>query len=129
MSLIDESELSQQAIHNINVLIKTVKRRIYRRYKLSRSYTTDQLTYFILNSITMFNSVPHFSFVNVNDTDTLEKYHNVFVDGAVLMALSVEENTGMSLSDMLKTEFREEWDEYFERVKEIKNGWKNEEGK
>jgi hypothetical protein len=92
---------SQIAIQNINVLMKTLRARLDSRGKATVTdefgndilvdcdiFTVDSLTCFIADSLTMFNEIPHFTNFTFEDTDILQQFHNVIVQGAVLMALS-----------------------------------------
>ncbi len=127
--LVDESTLSQKSIQNLNILIKTTRQMLDDLD--SDLFSVDEIAYFILMSIGFFNGTPGFSNITPEDTDVLEKYHNVFRDGAVLMAMSVLDMSPMStndiktitLSQMLGTRWAPEWSNYFDKIKLIKNSW------
>lgn len=140
---------SQISIHNINLLIKTLKARLDSSGKVQSTdeygnivyvdcdiYSTEQLAAFLANSLTAFNQIPHFTFYTFEDTDMIQQFHDVIVQGATLMALAgkallekgkefqITDNS-LSLplpgvSDMMQTEWAAELANHWEKVKMIK---------
>jgi len=92
---------SQLAIHNINVLLKSLRARLDSRGKVNTTdewgndvyvdcdiYGVDNLVSFLGNSLTMFNEIPHWTLFTFEDTEILQQFHDVIVEGAELLALS-----------------------------------------
>ena len=140
---------SQNAIRNINKLLKTLKARL-NSAGFAKSvdafgnptfvncdiYTLDVLVTFICNSITLFNEIPHFTFFTFEDTEIIDQFHDVIVQGATLMALSskaliergrefqISDNgvqfTPPTVSELLNTEWQTELSNHMEKLKLIK---------
>jgi len=140
---------SQIAIHNINLLIKTLRARLDSRGKVKSTdqwgndvyvdcdiYNIDSLVSFIANSLSLFNEIPHFTFFTFEDTEIIAQFHDVIVQGATLMALSSKallergrefqindqgiQFTPPGVSDLMQTEWAAELANHFEKVKLIK---------
>jgi hypothetical protein len=143
-------DYSQTAIHNINVLIKTLRARLdsmgkhvsmdangNKVYTDCDIYSVASLVSFIANSLTEFNSIPYFTAYTFEDTEALKLFHDVIVQGAAIMALSsksllergrefsISDNsiqfTPPTVSELMSTEWAGELANYFEKVKYIKN--------
>lgn len=144
---------SQVAIHNINLLMKTLRARLdsMGKIKTKDSYGNEiyadcdifsvaTLVSFIADSLSMFNEIPHFTMYTFDQTDFVQQFHNILVQGAVLMALSskalIEKGSEFSLSDqgvdfkppsvadLLQTEWSTELSNHFEKIKLIKQNMK-----
>jgi len=92
---------SQEAISNINLMLKTLKARLDSAGKAKFKdkngndvfvdcdiYTVEQLTSFLVWSLERFNEIPHFTLFTFEDTDMMMQFHAVIVQGATLFALS-----------------------------------------
>ena len=146
-------DFTQVEIFNINKLLKTVRARLNSRgpskstdkfgniiYVNCDIYSTDMLTTFLANSITLFNEIPHSTFFSFADTQFINQYHDVLVEGAVVMALAsqaliergreytVTDNginfTPPTMSELLNTQYSALLTSNYEKVKFIKNGFK-----
>jgi hypothetical protein len=144
---------NQTAIQNINVLMKTLRARLDSRGKATITddfgnpvlvdcdiYTIDSLTAFIANSITLFNEIPHFTNFTFQDTEFLEIFHDVIVEGATLMALASKAllergrefqftDNGINfnpptMSELMQTEWSTTLAHHFEKLKLIKANMK-----
>lgn len=144
---------SQNAIRNINILLKTLKARLNSSGKsLAKDangnqiyvdcdiFSVDMLVTFLANSITLFNEIPHFTFFTFDDTDIIQGFHDVIVQGATLMALSSKaliergrefqiQDNGLSwspptVSEMLNTQYSTELANHTEKLKYIKSSMK-----
>ncbi|HVI40450.1 MAG TPA: hypothetical protein VM577_07305 [Anaerovoracaceae bacterium] len=140
---------SQVAIQNINKLLKTLKARLNSSGKAKSIdafgndifidcdiYSVDVLVTFIANSLTLFNEIPHFTFFTFDDTDIIDQFHDVLVQGSALMALSskaliergrefqISDNgvqfTPPTVSELLTTQWQAELTNHTEKVKMIK---------
>lgn len=139
----------QVATQNINKLLKTLKARFNSAGKSVSTdsfgnqiyvdcdiYTVDVLVTFIANSLTLFNQIPHFTFFTFNDTEIIDQFHDIIVQGATLMALSskaliergrefnISDNgvqfTPPTVSELLNTEWQAELSNHMEKLKLIK---------
>lgn len=144
---------SQNAIMNINTLMKTLRARLDSRGKatVKDSYGNDilvdcdifsveNMTCFLGDSLTMFNEIPHFTQFTFEDTEMLQQFHNVIVQGAELMALASKAllergrefqftDNGINfnppiVSELMQTEWSTSLSNYFEKVKLIKQNCK-----
>lgn len=144
---------SQTEIFNINKLIKTLRARLNSRGKAKAKdaagnviyvdcdiFSVDTLVAFLANSITLFNEIPHFTFFTFEDTQFLNQFHDVIVEGAVIWALAShslisrgsEYNisdqgvnfTPPSVSELENTQFSTLLTLHNEKVKFIKNSFK-----
>lgn len=144
---------SQAAINNINNLLKTIKARLNSSGKVKTRdafgneifvdcdiFTTDQLVVFAAASLTMFNQIPHFTFFTFENSEIMEQFHEVLVQGAVIYALSskaliekgrefnITDNgvtfSPPTISDILGTQWNAELTNHTEKVKYIKASMK-----
>lgn len=143
-------EYSQVAIRNINKLLKTLKARLNSAGKAKSVdqfgndiyvdcdiYSVDVLVTFLANSLTLFNEVPYFTFFTFDDTNIIDQFHDIIVQGGTLMALSskaliergrefqISDNgvqfTPPTVSELLSTEWQSELANHTEKIKMIKN--------
>lgn len=141
---------SQCAILNLNKLMKTLKARLNSSGKTKTTdgygnviyvdcdiYSTDILATFIANSITEFNEIPYFTHFDLEDTGAIDQFHNIFVEGATLMALASQAliergrefnitDNGVSfvpptISELLETQYSTQLSNYWDKLKYIKN--------
>ena len=144
---------SQTALFNINILIKTLKARLDSRGKATVTdqygndilvdcdiFAIEALTSFIADSLTLFNEIPHFTLFTFEDTEILQQFHNVIVQGATIMALGGKAllergrefqftDNGINfnpptVSELMATEWSAELANHFEKVKYIKSNMK-----
>lgn len=144
---------SQLAIQNINKLMKTLRARLNSSGKAKSVdqfgnpiyvdcdiYSAETLATFIANSLTMLNQIPHFTFFCFEDTEIIDQFHEVLVQGAVIYALaskaliergrefSITDNgvnfTPPSVSELLTTQYTTELNLHKENVRFIKNSMK-----
>lgn len=145
---------SQIAIRNINKILKALKARLNSSGK-SRArdqygnvvyvdcdiFSTDMLVTFIATSLTNFNQIPHFTMFTFDDTQFVEQFMDVLMQGALLMALSskaliergrefqISDNginfTPPTVSEMLSTQWSAELTNHTEKVKMIKASMKS----
>ncbi len=146
-------DYSQVEIHNINKLLKTLRAKLNSSGKSKSKdasgnviyvncdiYSVDMLVTFIANSLTLFNEVPHFSFITFNDTSFIDQFHDAIVDGAVIWALASQalisrglefniSDSGVqfqppTMSELLNTQFTTLLTHHYEKIKFIKNSLK-----
>lgn len=92
---------SQFAIKNINKLIKSLRARLNSAGKAKSAdsfgnviyvdcdiFSVDMLTTFIATALWDFNQVPYFTFFDFEDSDFIEQFGEVLVEGATLYALA-----------------------------------------
>lgn len=144
---------SQTAIHNINLLMKTLRARLDSAGKILTKdaygndvysdcdiYSVEQLTAFLANSLTLFNEIPTFTMFTFEDSDIIAQFHDVIVQGAAIMALSskslIERGREYKLTDnginfdiptvseLMQTQWSTEFANHFEKVKYIKDSIK-----
>jgi hypothetical protein len=144
---------SQNAIININNLLKSLRLRLNSSgkrqttdeygnivYKDCDIFNTDQLVGFVCQALTMFNEVPHFTEFTFEDTPIIQLFHDVFVQGATLIALSsqaliergrefqITDNgigfTPPTISEMLNTQWQTELNNWWDKLKVIKTNMK-----
>lgn len=143
-------EFSQNAIKNINKLIKKMKARLNSSGKiLSKDqygndiyvdcdiYSIDMLVTFLCMALSYFNSVPYFTFFKFDDDLFVDQFGEIIVEGAVLYALAsmaliergreinIQDN-GLSfqpptISELLNTQYSGALNLYWDQVKYIKN--------
>lgn len=140
---------SQNALGNINKLIKAVKFRLNSSGKSRRTdefgnvyfddcdiYTVEQLAVFVAISLTAFNQIPHFTFFTFEDTEIINTFFEVLVQHAVIYALAskalIERGREFNVSDngltfqpptvseLLNSQHGAELGNWFEKVKLIK---------
>jgi hypothetical protein len=141
---------SQTAINNINKLLKTLKARLNSSGKAKSVdafgnityvdcdvFSVDMLVTFLADSLTAFNEVPYFTFFTFEDTDIIDQFHNILVEGATLMALAsqaliergrefqITDNginfTPPTVSELLNTQYNTLLTNYYDKLKYIKN--------
>lgn len=141
---------SQQAIININKLIKLLKRRLNSAGKVKTTdkygntiyvdcdiFSVDQLVTFLAGALWDFNQVPYFTFYQFDDDMFIDQFGEVLVEGATLYALAsraliekgneinVSDNginfTLPTVSDMLNTQYSTLLTNYWDKLKYIKN--------
>jgi hypothetical protein len=141
---------SQEAIFNINKVIKMMKVRLNSAGK-SKSidsngnvmyvdcdiFSVDMLTTFIAMSLNKFNSTPYFTSFTFEDVYFWTTFSEVIAEGAVLFALAsqallekgqeftINENginfNPPAVSDMLSTQYSTTLTHYWEQLRYIKN--------
>lgn len=141
---------SQTALLNINKLIKGMKVRLNSSGKspsIDKNgnlmyvdcdiYSIDMLTTFAAISLSKFNQTPYFTFFTFEDTQVIDQFFEVLVEGGVLYALSskaliergrefqITDNSinfnPPSVAEMLSTQWNTELTHYWESLKYIKN--------
>lgn len=144
---------SQNAICNINLLLKSLRARLNSSGKTRVRdefgnikfldcdiYNVDDLVSFIAMSLSEFNQIPHFTEFTFEDTPIIELFHNVLVQGATLFALSsqaliergrefqITDNgigfTPPTVSELLNTQWSTELANWYEKIKLIKHNMK-----
>lgn len=144
---------SQTAIRNINILMKTLRARLDSQGKATFKdeygndiyvdcdiYSVDSLVSFLVWSLQRFNEIPHFTLFTFEDTEMMQQFHAVIVQGALLMALSskallergrefqLSDNgvqfTPPTVSELMQTEWATELANHWEVVKYIKQNLK-----
>jgi hypothetical protein len=94
-------EFSQHAIHNINKCLRVLNTRLMNTAKVQQVdsfgniifadcsiFSPDTLTTMLVNSLSLFNEIPYFTFFTFEDTWFIDQFIDVIVEGAVCMALS-----------------------------------------
>lgn len=141
---------SQQAIQNINKLIKSLKARLNSSGKsVSKDqygntiyvncdiFSVDQLVTFLATALTDFNQTPYFTFYQFDDCQFVDQFFEILVEGATLYALSskalIEKGTEVNIqdnglsfqpatvADMLNSQYGTLLTHYWEKLKMIKN--------
>lgn len=144
---------SQNAICNINLLLKSLRARLDSQGKSRFQdefgndvfvdcdiFSVEQLVSFLAISLSMFNEIPHFTFFTFEDTDIIAQFHEMFVQGGAMYALSskalLERGREFQLTDngvnfnpptvseLMQTEWSAMLSQYFEKIKFIKNSMK-----
>jgi hypothetical protein len=140
---------SQVAICNINILLKSLKRRLKSSgkkkttdaygnviYKDCDVYSTDELVSFIAQSLSEFNEIPMFTMFTFDDTPIIEQFHDILVQGSLYLALGaqaliergrefvINDNgigfTPPSVSELISSQYDKEMAAWYEKVKLIK---------
>lgn len=140
---------SQNAVRNINSLLKTIRARLRSRGKHKRIddngneitatcdiFSTDELVAFLANSLSEFNEIPTFTFFTFEDTAIIEQFHAVIAQHAVIYALSSQailergnehnfSDNGISyvvptISEVLSTQYSTELQNWWDKVNKIK---------
>jgi hypothetical protein len=143
-------DFSQNAIRNVNKLIKALKTRLNSDGKAKSTdaygnviyvdcsiYSIETLTNTLAQSLTMFNETPYFTFFTFEDTDMVNQFFNVIIDGATLIALASQAliergrefaitDNGVSytpplVSELLNTQYTTLLTAHTEHLKYIKN--------
>ena len=144
---------SQNAICNINKLIKYLKARLNSSGKaVSKDeygnkilidcdiYTVDQLTAFLWGSLSAFNQIPHFTEFTFDDSNIIDMFTEVLVQHATIYALASKAliergreynitDNGVSVviptvSELLNSQWGTELTNWNEKVKLIKQNMK-----
>lgn len=139
---------SQDAIKNINKLIKSLRARLNSSGK-SRAiingnvqyvdcdiFSVEMLTTFLATALWDFNQVPHFTFFTFDDDNFVEQFGEILVEGATLQALAskalIERGREFSITDnslnfnpptvseMLNTQYSSLLSSYNDKLKRIK---------
>lgn len=142
-------DYSQEAIMNINRCLKLLKARLNSMGKklafdqYGNEYYADcdiydipTLVYFLEDSLSLFNDIPTFTNFSWNDTDIINQFKSIIVQGATLIALSskalIEKGREFqvtddgisfnppSVADMLNSQFGTELSNHMERLKMVK---------
>lgn len=140
---------SQNAICNINALLKALRRRLKSSgvrpscdefgnitYTTCDIFSTDELVTFLADSMSMFNEVPVFTFFTFDDTPIIEMFFDVLVQGALYQALGAQaliergrefqmSDAGLgftppTVSELLNSQYQKEMDNWWEKVRIIK---------
>jgi hypothetical protein len=143
-------DYTQNAIRNINKLMKGLKARLNNDGKAKSTdpygnvtyvdcsiFSVEMLTTFLSQSLTIFNETPYFTFFTFEDTQALNQFYNVIVDGATLIALAsqalIERGREFSIvdngvnfnpptvSELLNTQYTTLLTQHTEHLKYIKN--------
>jgi hypothetical protein len=143
-------QYSQIAIKNINKLIKSLKARLNSAGKAKAAdaygnviyvdcdiFSVDMLTTFIATSLWDFNQVPYFTFFDFDDSDFIEQFGEILVEGATLYALAskalIERGREFQITDngvnfnpptvseLMQTQYSTLLAHYWEKLKYIKN--------
>lgn len=146
-------DYSQNAIKNINHLLKTLRTRLKSsgQHKTKDEhgndivvscdiYSTETLVDALAWSLSAFNETPHFTLFTFEHSDIIEQFHAVLVQGAALILLASQSlvergreytitDNGVNLniptvSELLNTQYSTELNNWFERVKLIKHNMK-----
>ena len=141
---------SQIAILNINKLLKALKARLSSEGKIKSAdsygntiyvtcdiFSTDMLVTFLGVALSEFNQIPYFTFFTFEDTQFIEQFLEILVEGATLYALAskalIERGREFDISDqgvtfkpptvseLLGTQYSTLLTSYNERLKMIKN--------
>lgn len=141
---------SQIAIKNINKLIKSLRARLNSSGKAKSAdaygntvyvdcdiFSVDMLTTFIATALWDFNQVPYFTFFDFDDTDFVEQFGEILVEGATLYSLASQAliergrefqitDNGLNfnpptVSELLQTQYSTLLANYWEKLKYIKN--------
>lgn len=142
-------DYSQRAIRNINKLIKMVKMRVANDAKAKTEdvwgnvqyvdcniFSIDTITTAISTSITSFNQIPFFTFFTFEDTEFIEQFAEILVEGAVYNLLAAQSlleggksftinDNGATynppnVSELLSTQYGGLLTHYWEKLKYIK---------
>lgn len=141
---------SQTAIINIDKLLKPLKMRLHSSGKVKRKdqygndvyvscdiYSTDMLVTFLVMSLSNFNQIPYFTSFTFEDTQIIDQFLDIIVQGATLYALAskaliergrefqITDNglafTPPTVSELLNTQYNTLLTSYNENLKYIKN--------
>lgn len=143
-------DYSQIAIANINKLLKLLKRRLNSAGKVKTTdgygntvyvtcdiFSVDQLTTFLAGALWDFNQVPYFTYFTFDDSNFVNQFGEILVEGATLYALAsralIEKgneynisDNGISftlpgVSDLLNSQWGTALTNYYDKLKYIKN--------
>lgn len=142
-------DYSQTAINNINHLLKSLKARLRSsgkhkgvdefgnvEYRDCDVFSPSDLVSYLAQSLSEFNAIPHFTMFTFDDTEMMQQFHGVLVQGATIYALAgqallergrefqINDNgigfTPPTLSEILNTQFQTELNNWYEKTKMIK---------
>lgn len=143
-------DYSQDAIKNINKLLKALKARLNSAGKALRNdsygnpqyvdcdiFSYDVLVTLLATALWDFNQVPYFTFFQFDDANFVEQFGEILVEGATLYALSskalIERGREFQLTDnglnfnpptvseLMQTQYGALLTHYWEKLKYIKN--------
>lgn len=141
---------SQDAIKNINKLIKLLRARLNSSGKAKSTdgygntiyiscdiFSVDMLVAFLAQALMEFNELPYFTLFDYTDNNFVDQFGNVLVEGATLYALASKAliergreysvtDSGISfalptVSELMMTQYNSLIGQHFERLKMIKN--------
>ena len=141
---------SQDAIRNINKLLKSLKARLNSAGKAKATdvygnvvyvdcdiFTIDMLVTFLGTALWDFNQVPFFTFFQFDDSNFVEQFGEILVEGATLYALASKAliergrefqitDNGLNfnpptVSEIMMTQYSSLLTHYWEKLKYIKN--------
>jgi hypothetical protein len=143
-------DYSQQAIKNINKLLKSLKARLNSAGKAKSTdgygnviyvdcdiFSVDMLVTFLATALWDFNQVPFFTFFQFDDDNFVEQFGEILVEGATLYALASKAliergrefqitDNGLNfnpptVSELMNTQYSTLLSHYWEKLKYIKN--------
>lgn len=143
-------QYSQQAIKNINKMLKMLKARLNSAGKVPIKdeygntiytdcdiYSIETLTTFLGMALSYFNSIPYFTFFQFDDDSFVAQFGEILVQGATIFAMAsqaliergleyqISDNginfTPPTVSDMLNTQYSSILNLHWDQVKMIKN--------
>jgi len=143
-------DYSQIAIANINKLLKLLKRRLNSAGKVKSTdkygnviyiscdiFSVDQLVTFLAGALWDFNQVPYFTNFTFDDSNFVNQFGEILVEGATIYALAsraliekgneynVSDNgisfTLPTVSDLLNSQWSTTLTNYWDKLKYIKN--------
>ena len=143
-------QYSQEAIKNINKLLKSLRSRLNSsgKAKATDSYgntiyvdcdifSVDMLVSFLATALWDFNQVPYFTFFQFDDDNFVEQFGEILVEGATLYSLASKAliergrefqitDNGLNfnpptVSEMMNTQYSSLLAHYWEKLKLIKN--------
>lgn len=143
-------DYSQDAIKNINKLLKALKARLNSSGKAKSSdefgntvyvdcdiFSYDMLVTFLATALWDFNQVPYFTFFQFDDANFVEQFGEILVEGATLYSLAskalIERGREFQLTDnglnfnpptvseLMQTQYGALLTHYWEKLKYIKN--------
>ena len=144
-----DTQYSQTAIANLNVLIHILQRRLQSSgwHKVRDQngnwinedcsiFTIDELTTFLCSSLSDFNTTPHLTDFHWEDTDIIIRFRDILCEGAYIIALAskalIEKGKEFTISDagtnftpafvaeLLQTQASTLLSVYREKLKQIK---------
>jgi hypothetical protein len=147
------TNFSQTAISNLNGLIRLLKARLNSdgksvakdsygniQYMTCNMFSVDSLVSFLIESLSMFNQIPHFTTFTYDDTDFVAQFSSILVEGGALIAYAskavIEKGAEFTISDngvgfnptsvgdMLKSFHDTLFTAHNEKIKLIKNSMK-----
>lgn len=80
-------DYSQEAINNINIVLKLIKLRLNNWHREFDVYTTDQMVSFATESLSRLNCIPPFTNLKWDDTSYLQPLYNDLADMAACLLM------------------------------------------